>query len=176
MNKKVYVTTSIPYVNAAPHIGFALELVQADTLTRYYRELGEEVRFTTGSDDNALKNVLAAEAAGVPTEQFVAKHRESFRVLKTTLNLVVDDFISTREERHIRGAQKFWQACAKDIYKKSYRGLYCGGCEEFKREVDLVDGKCLEHPQLTPEVIEEENYFFRLSNYAREIKNLLVSD
>ncbi len=176
MNKKVYITTGIPYVNAAPHVGFALELAQADALARYYRSLHEEVRLVAGTDDNALKNVLAAEAAGLPTEQFVAKHRESFRALKATLNLATDDFISTREERHIRGAQKFWLSCAKDIYKKSYRGLYCVGCEEFKRETDLVDGRCPEHPKLTPETVEEENYFFRLSNYARELKNLLVSD
>ncbi len=174
--QKFYVTTAIPYVNAKPHLGFALELTQADVLARYFRGRDFQVHFLTGTDDNALKNVLAAEKAGVSVDKFVKQNSEAFRHFAKLLNISNDDFISTREERHIRGAQKFWSACnPEDIYKKMYEGLYCTGCEEFKRERDLVNGHCEEHPTLTLETVREENYFFRLSAYADKLRELIVS-
>lgn len=172
-----YITTAIPYVNAAPHIGFALEAVQADVLARAFRGRGDAVRFLTGTDDNALKNVLAAEEVGEPVEGFVTRHSAEFSALKGILDLSNDDFIRTREERHIRGVQKFWRACkAGDIYTKQYEGLYCVGCEEFKTEHELRDGRCLEHPARTLERVAEENYFFRLSRYAGHLEELIRSD
>ncbi len=176
MNKKVFISTAIPYVNARPHIGFALELVQADTLARFYRETrGRQVLFLTGADENSLKNVQAAENEGIPVADLVARNAGFFSQLAERLNISNDDFIRTSvEERHIKGAQKLWQSCRpEDIYKKNYRGLYCVGCEEFKRERDLVDGRCEEHPDRELQVVEEENYFFKLSNYSHVLEELI---
>ncbi|MBT4153333.1 MAG: methionine--tRNA ligase [Candidatus Magasanikbacteria bacterium] len=175
MQKKRFVTTTIPYVNAQPHIGHALEFVQADAYVRYFRLLGEDVRFLAGSDENSLKNVQAAEKAGEDVGTFVARHAKAFSDLQAVLNVSFDDFIRTTEERHTKGAQKFWQACKKeDIYKKPYSGLYCVGCEMFYSEDELVDGKCPDH-KVEPQLVEEENYFFRLSAYQDQIKELIVS-
>lgn len=177
MNKKTfYLTTAIPYVNAAPHVGFALEIVQADALARYHRLLGEAVYFLTGSDENALKNVQAAEKEGIPTQELVDKYSRRFADLKKVLNLSFDDFIRTTEKRHVRGAQKLWLACRKDIYKKLYAGWYCVGCEEFKTKKDLVNGACPEHPGKKLELVKEENYFFRLSKYQKKLEELISKD
>jgi len=176
--KKLFVTTAIPYVNAKPHIGFALEVIQTDVVARYSREkLGtDSVRALTGSDENSLKNVQAAEVAGEDTAEFVERHAEEFKNLQSLLNLSFDDFIRTREDRHIKGAQKLWSACnPDDIYKKEYKGLYCVGCEAFYTEKEISDGMCPEHKKEL-EVIEEENYFFKLSNYQKRIEELIESD
>ena len=173
---RFYVTTAIPYVNAAPHIGFALEAVQTDVLARYHRELGDDTYFLTGTDENALKNVQAAEKAGKDTKAFVAENSTRFEDLKEALNLSFDDFIRTTEDRHVKGAQKFWEACnPDDIYKKAYKGLYCVGCEEFKTPKELVEGKCPEHGTV-PEEVEEENYFFKLSRYQKQLEELIEKD
>jgi len=176
MNKKFYITTAIPYVNAAPHIGHALELVQADTLARYHRQKGEDVYFLTGSDENSLKNVQTAEKQNISTQELVDQNSKKFEDLKPALNLSFDDFIRTTEKRHIDGAQKFWLACKKeDLYKKKYKGLYCVGCEAFYNEDELENNKCPEH-QTCPEVVEEENYFFKLSNYQKWLEELIEQD
>ena len=173
---KFYITTAIPYVNAAPHIGFALEAVQTDALARYHRALGDDTHFLTGTDENALKNVQAAEKAGKDTKEFVDENSTRFEDLKAVLNLSFDDFIRTTEERHVKGAQKFWKACdPDDIYKKTYKGLYCVGCEEFKTKKELIDGKCPEHGTV-PEEVEEENYFFKLSRYQKQLEKLIEKD
>ena len=170
-----YVTTAIPYVNATPHLGFALELVQADVLARYHRLLGDDTWFLTGTDENSLSNVLAAERAGEPVRVLVERHAEIFRALTGTLGISNDDFIRTSTEpRHLAGAQRLWRACdaAGDIYRRHYRGLYCVRCESFYAPDELVDGACPEH-DIVPEVVEEENYFFRLSRYAGRLAELL---
>lgn len=174
---RFYLTTAIPYVNAAPHIGFALEIIQADVLARYHRLIGDDTFFLTGTDENALKNVQSAEKAGVPVQKFVNQNSQRFRDLKSALNLSFDDFIRTTEDRHVRGAQKLWEACVAngDIYKKKYRGLYCIGCEQFYTEKELVDGKCPEHGTV-PEEIEEENYFFKLKKYEERLEEIIKSD
>lgn len=175
--KRFYITTAIPYVNARPHLGHALEIVQADTIARYRRLAGDDVFFLTGTDENALKNVLAAKEQNVPVKELVDKNSQAFRDLKQILNLSWDDFIRTTEPRHIRSAQKLWSACKKDdIYKKKYKGLYCVGCEEFKTSKDLENGRCTEHPNLPLQAVEEENYFFRLSAYQKELQKLVESD
>lgn len=178
MSKNFFISTSIPYVNAVPHIGHALEFVQADVLARFYRQRAGDVFFLTGTDDNALKNVQAAEVAGIPVAQFVDEHAAVFAELAKILRISNNDFIRTsRDERHLRGAQKLWSSCRKeDIYKKKYQGLYCLGCEEFKRPKDLVNDECPEHPGKKLETIEEENYFFRLSNYQKQLEKLIESD
>ncbi len=177
MQKRFTIVNAIPYVNARPHIGFALELIQSDTLARYHRLQGEEVKYTTGTDENSLKNVQAAEKAGVPVADFVAEHAKVFKDLNTTLNISADEFIRTTEERHIIGSQKIWAACdaAGDIYKKKYEGLYCVGCEQFYTPKELVDGLCPEH-KTKPEHIEEENYFFKLSKYQDWLLQIIESD
>jgi len=186
--KKFYVTTAIPYVNASPHIGFALEVIQTDVLARYHRDiLGEDTWFLTGTDDNSLKNVQAAEKEGIPVKEFVDRNSKAFANLKKSLNLSNDDFIRTTSKKHYEGAQKLWKACEKDIYKKKYKGLYCVGCEEFKRVEDLMLGEkkegekigygcCPEHPNDKIEVIEEENYFFTLSKYQKQLEKIVESD
>lgn len=174
-NKKFFLSTAIDYVNSFPHAGHALEKIQADVMARYHRLLGEEVFFLTGTDENSLKNVRAAEEEGISVKELVDKNAQKFYQLKDTLNLSFDDFIRTIEKRHIKGAQKLWEACQKDIYKKSYRGLYCVGCEEFYKESELINGLCPEH-KTKPESIEEENYFFRLSKYQDELKKIIKKD
>ncbi|MBI3459157.1 methionine--tRNA ligase [Candidatus Azambacteria bacterium] len=172
---KFYITTSIAYVNADPHIGHCLEYVQADVVARYHRIKGDEVFFLTGTDEQSLKNAQAAEKAGLSVEDLVMKYYQRFKEIGRLLNISVDDFIRTTEGRHIKGAQKLWLACQKDIYKKTYQGLYCVGCEEFYQEAELVDGFCPDH-QVKPELIKEENYFFRLSAYQDQIKKNLESE
>jgi len=176
MSKKFYLTTAIPYVNAAPHIGFALELVQTDALARFARQQGKEVFFLTGADENSLKNVQAAEKEGLPVKDLVDRNTQKFIDLTKTLNISNDDFIRTVSAKHFAGAQKLWSACKKeDIYKKQYQGLYCVGCEQFYTEKELINGVCPEHK--TPcEKIEEENYFFKLSNYQDKLEKLVESD
>jgi methionyl-tRNA synthetase len=172
-----YVTTAIPYVNAAPHLGFALELVQADALARYHRLRGDDTWFLTGTDENSLTNVLAAERDGVPVRALVDRNADAFRRLGRALCISHDDFIRTAADpRHAAGAQRVWEACARtgDVYRRSYRGLYCVRCERFYASDELVDGRCGEH-ESTPELIEEENYFFRLSRYQDRLVDLLDS-
>ncbi|MFL6073293.1 MAG: methionine--tRNA ligase [Mycobacteriales bacterium] len=172
-----YVTTTIPYVNARPHLGFALELVQADVLARHHRRLGEPVRFLTGTDDNSLKNVLAAEAEGVPTRQLVDRNAAAFAALRGPLDLSFDDFLRTSgDPRHRAGVERFWRACARagDLYRKEYTGLYCVGCEQFYTAAELPGGRCPEHGT-EPETVAEENWFFRLSRYAERLHDLIAS-
>jgi methionyl-tRNA synthetase len=173
--KKFYLSTALPYVNSFPHVGFGLEIVQADVIARYHRFLGEEVFFLTGTDENSLKNVQAAREEEIPVKKLVDRNAKKFYELKKTLNLSFDDFIRTTEKRHIKGAQKLWKACQRNIYKKKYRGLYCVGCEAFYKESELENGFCPEH-KIKPETIEEENYFFKLSKYQNQLKKIIEED
>jgi len=170
-----YITTAIPYVNAKPHIGFALELVQADVLARYHKIIGHDTYFLTGVDENSLKNVRAAEAAQVSVQELCDSNANQFVHLAKSLQISNDQFFRTSSPQHHAGAQALWRACRpEDIYKKSYTGTYCVGCEAFYSEADLVDGKCPEH-KTVPEVVVEENYFFRLSHYQAKLKALIDS-
>jgi len=174
-NKKNLITTAIDYVNASPHLGHALEKISADVIARYRRLKGEEVLFLAGTDENSLKNVRAAEKQGIGVNELVDKYAAEFFALKNALNLSFDDFIRTTEKRHILGVQKLWLACQHDIFKKSYAGLYCVDCEKFYKERELVDGLCPEH-KIKPELISEENYFFRLSKYSEKLKKLIETN
>ncbi len=176
MAKQIYITTAIPYVNAAPHVGHALELVQSDALARLYRLTGYDVFWSWGADENSLKNVQAAEKEGISVQKLVDKYSEEFEGLKQPFNLTFDVFNRTSTMDHFAGAQVLWQKCKKeDIYKKKYRGLYCVGCERFYTESELDDGLCPEH--LTkPEEVEEENYFFKLTNYTDFLYKLIDTD
>jgi methionyl-tRNA synthetase len=166
--RRFYITTAIPYVNGDPHLGFALELVQADVLARHRRLRGEDVRYLSGTDDNSLKNVEAAEAAGQPVAEYVHEKAERFAALRGVLSLSFDDFIRTSvDPRHAPGVGRLWRACAAagDLYERDYEGLYCTGCEAFLAPGELVDGLCPEHAE-PPVPVAERNWFFRLSRYG----------
>lgn len=176
--QKFYVTTSIAYTNAPPHCGFALELIQADVVSRYYRLKGEDVLFLTGTDEHGDKIARKAKEQGKSTQDFVDELSAKFGELKRALNLSNDDFIRTTDKkRHWPTVYKVWKKLEEngDIYKKKYQGLYCVGCEAFLTERDLVDGKCCHHKK-APEVIEEENYFFKLSKYQDKLRDILEND
>ena len=169
-----YITTTLPYVNAKPHMGFALEIVKADIIARFWREGGDEVFFNTGTDEHGLKIFREAEKAGVSPQAYVDEYAEHFKALKPALNLSYDNFIRTTDAHHIMAAQAFWKRCAEkgDIYKKLYRLKYCIGCELPKTDSELVDGKCPLHPKEEIELREEENYFFRFSKYQKPLLEL----
>jgi methionyl-tRNA synthetase len=178
--KKFYVTCAIPYVNAAPHVGHALEFVQGDVVARYHKLLGEDVLLLSGGDENALKNVQAAEAAGVPVQAFVDQNTEKFLKLTKDLHCEFDIWQKGSDQKtHFPSSQKLWDLCAKagDIYKKSYEGLYCVGCETFYTKEELNEnGECFEHPGKKLEKVSEENYFFALSKYQERLIKLISED
>lgn len=177
MNKKFFITAAIPYVNAAPHVGHALEFVQTDTIARYHKLLREDVATLSGGDENALKNVQAAEKVGIPIQEFVDKNTETFRQLAIKLNAEFTYWQRGSDKiHHFPSSQKLWELCDKkgDIYKKKYEGLYCVGCEAFYTKGELSEnGECFEHPGKKLERIEEENYFFRLSKYQDFLTDIL---
>jgi len=175
---KRYLTTTLPYVNADPHIGFATEILQADALARAWRLQGDEVFFNAGADEHGQKILQAAEKAGDDPQTYVNRYAEEFFKLRDALSLTTDSFIRTTDPKHIYAAQEMWRRCAAagDIYKKSYTGLYCVGCESFKTDKEIADGKCPLHPNLALETITEENYFFRLSKYADQLLAYLARE
>ncbi|MBI2040138.1 methionine--tRNA ligase [Candidatus Microgenomates bacterium] len=177
---KFYITTAIPYVNAKPHIGHALEFIQADTIARFHRLLDKQVLLLSGADENALKNVQAAEEAGLDTQTLVDQNARLFENLAQKLNIQFDVFQKGSDQKHhYPSAQKLWQLCAKsgDIYKKSYSGLYCVGCETFYAKEELNEnGECFEHPGKKLEEVSEENYFFKLSKYQDQLIQIIESD
>ena len=173
--KTFYVSTSIPYVNARPHLGFALELVQADAVARWRRLLGHDTLFLTGTDENAFKNVQTAARAGLTPRQLCDRNSAVFKNLAETLDVSFDRFIRSSTDTHVLGASRFWSACRQeDIFLNQYRGLYCVGCEDFLLGRDLSDGRCPVH-DVEPESVEETNYFFRLSAYQKALEGLIAS-
>ncbi len=175
---KFYITTSIIYTNAAPHIGFALELAQADVLARYQRCQGNDVYFLTGADENGVKNKKTAEKLGITPQKLVDENSAKVKNLTKKLNISNNDFIRTTDQkRHWPAVEKIWKSLDKkgDFYVKEYEGLYCSGCEAFVTKKDLdKNGLCKLHKKM-PEKIKEKNYFFRLSKYENEIKERIES-
>jgi methionyl-tRNA synthetase len=172
-----FLSTTIPYVNAKPHLGHALEYVQSDAFVRYLRQHGWDTFFLTGSDENSLKNVLAAENAGVSTRELVDTNVANFTGLIEALEVGNSYFIRTSvDPDHLAGATEIWRRMQKagDIYSKAYEGLYCVGCEQFYSEGELVDGLCPDH-LVRPETVVETNYFFRLSGYQDRILQAIES-
>lgn len=175
MSKSFYLTTTLPYVNANPHIGFALELVQADAVVRARALAGDEVFFNTGTDEHGLKIWRQAEAAGQPTQAYVDQYAARFKALASALTIWPElNFIRTTDPHHVAAAQAFWRRCAAagDIYKKAYQVKYCVGCELEKTDSELENGRCPLHSNLELELIEEENYFFRFSRYQAPLLEL----
>ena len=171
-NKKFYLTTAIDYVNGPPHIGHAIQKVWADVIARFHRQKGFDVWFLTGTDEHGVNIVRTAQKLGKTPKELADENAVKFRGLREILNLSWDDFIRTSDKkRHWPGAELMWQKlmASGDIYKKHYRGLYCAGHEAFITAKDLVNGKCALHGK-EPEVIDEENYFFKLSKYSETIE------
>jgi methionyl-tRNA synthetase len=175
---KFYITCAIPYVNAPPHVGHALEFVQGDVIARYHALLGDDTRLLSGGDENALKNVQAADLAGVPLKEFIDTNTQKFLDLTKALNCRFDVWQKGSDtEHHFTASQKLWKLCKKDIFKKSYEGLYCVGCEQFYTPDELdANGECFEHPGKKLEMVKEENYFFRLSKYQEQLIQLISDD
>lgn len=176
---KFYITNAIPYVNAKPHIGHALEFMQSDVIARFHRIVGDNVTYLCGSDENALKNVQAAEKEGKEVQEFVDFHAKNFEETAKKLGISFDIFQKTSNENHAKASQKLWELCAQngDIYKKKYKGLYCVGCETFYAKEELNEnGECFEHPGKKLEEVEEENYFFKLSHYGEKLIGLIESN
>ncbi|MCA9331850.1 methionine--tRNA ligase [Candidatus Saccharibacteria bacterium] len=169
-----YITTSIPYVNAQPHIGFALELIMADVLARNARAQGKKVIFSTGTDEHGGKIAEKADAAKQTPKQFTDDISQQFRDLGKALNISNDRFIRTTDPGHEQRAQLIWKALEKDIYKGTYTGLYCTGCEAFVTEAVAKEnnGVCPHHNK-PYETLKEENYFFKLSQYTDRIKQAI---
>lgn len=177
-NKPFYITTTLPYVNAEPHIGFALELVQADIIARWKRAQGYEVFLNTGTDEHGQKVWNKAQEIGQDIQGYVDEYAQNFKSLIPLLGLEAGTkFIRTTDPAHIAAAQELWnRSMARgDIYKKKYKGLYCVGDEAFVKETDLVDGKCPNHPNIELQEVEEENYFFKLANYKEGLRKYLNS-
>jgi methionyl-tRNA synthetase len=174
MSNKFYITTTLPYVNADPHIGFAAEIIKADVIARWRRLNGDEVFFNTGTDEHGQKIYEKAKDAGVDPQTYCDGYAAKFRSLKELLNLSVTNFIRTTDEKHVLAAQEFWKRCEAngDIYKKNYKVKYCVGCELEKTDSELVNGCCEFHPGKELEIIEEENYFFKFSKYQQPLLDL----
>ncbi|MEK7558418.1 MAG: methionine--tRNA ligase [Patescibacteria group bacterium] len=178
MKEKFYLTTSIVYTNAAPHLGFAYELVLADIIARYKRSQGIDTYFLTGTDEHGAKIAKAAEKEGLSTKAFVNENTKHVKALIKSLGVSNDGFIRTSDKLcHWPGAIKLWKKIAAkgDLYKKKYKGLYCMGDEAFHGENTLLCGECPNYPGQALEVVEEENYFFKLGNYTSEIKKRITS-
>ena len=178
MKNKFYLTAAIPYVNARPHIGHILEFVQGDVLARHNRKIGNDVFYITGGDENSLKNVRAAEEEGVPVAEFCARNSEYFEKAAKDFNVSLDNFQRSSLPNHVESSQELWKRCNEngDVYKKRYEGLYCVGCESFYTPDELNNGECFEHPGKILELVEEENYFFKLSNYTAQLKKIIETD
>lgn len=174
MKKNVYLTTTLPYVNDAPHIGFALEIVQADAIARHHRLLGDAVFFNFGTDEHGKKIYDKAIEVKKDPKAYCDEYATKFDQLKKALNLSYNSFIRTTDSHHVEAAQEFWKLCKTngDIYKKNYKTKYCVGCELEKTDSELVDGHCPLHPNRKVEIIEEENYFFKFSKYQEQLLKL----
>jgi len=164
--KPFYITTTLPYVNAPLHMGHALEFIRADVIARHMALTGHDVFFNTGTDEHGQKIYTKAVAAGKEPQQFVDDAFAVFKSQVAAFGIAADaHFIRTTDEHHVRAAQEFWKRVDENgyIYKKSYQTKYCVGCESEKTDSELVNGECLLHPGLPVELIDEENYFFKLS-------------
>ncbi len=166
-----YLTTTLPYVNAEPHIGFALEIVAADVICRFQEQQGKKVIFNTGTDEHGQKIYQQALAANQDPQQYCDAYAAKFADLQKLLNLSFNHFIRTTDAHHVAAAQVFWQKCFDqgDIYKKTYQTKYCVGCELEKTDSELVDNRCPLHATKEIEYRDEENYFFRFSAYAEKL-------
>lgn len=175
MSKTFYLTTTLPYVNAKPHAGHALEFVRADAVVRYKRSIGYNVFFNTGTDEHGQKLFDAATKEGIEVQKYVDNGSENFKNLLSKLGVDKDyHFSRTTAPEHVKGAQEFWNVVQKNgyIYKARYQTKYCVGCELEKTDSELVNGKCPDHPNLEIQTLDEENYFFKFSAFQVRLLDL----
>lgn len=170
-NKRKYFTTTLPYVNARPHIAHAREFVQADVFSRFYQEMGFDTFLNTGTDEHGLKIFRKAQEEGLDASEYGKIQAQHFIDLAEQLNVKYDAFIRTADEKHVKAAQEFWKRCDENgyIYKKAYKIKYCVGCELEKTDSELIDGHCPDHPNQEIEIIDEENYFFKFSAFQEKL-------
>ncbi len=170
-----YITTTLPYVNSDPHIGFAMEIIRADVIARYKKLLGFDVFFNTGTDEHGQKLFDSAEEEGISVEEYIDRNAKKFKDLINLLNISQDvHFIRTTDKHHIKAAQEFWRICKNNgfIYKKEYQTKYCVGCELEKTDSELDEtGQCIIHPNNKIELRNEENYFFKFSDFQKPLIN-----
>ncbi|MFA6404923.1 MAG: methionine--tRNA ligase [Candidatus Paceibacterota bacterium] len=175
MKKPFYITTTLPYVNSDPHIGFAMELIRVDVVARQKKIEGYDVFLNTGTDEHGLKIYRNAQGRSIDTQKYVDEYATKFKELIPALGIMQEiNFVRTTDEHHVKAAQEFWKLVDKNgyIYKKNYSVKYCVGCELEKTESELVDGKCPLHPIQELETIEEENYFFKFSAFQEKLLEL----
>ncbi len=178
-SKPFYITTTLPYVNAEPHIGFAMEVIRADIIARAKKLAGHEVFFNTGTDEHGTKVYRKAQDMHVEPQKYVDGLAQKYKDLLKELGIMPEvNFIRTTDTHHKMAAQKFWETVEKNghIYKKNYSVKYCVGCELEKTESELVNGKCPLHPAMELEIIQEENYFFRFSTFKERLLELYTSN
>lgn len=178
MAKTFYITSTLPYVNSDPHVGFAMEIIRADAIARYKRLAGFEVFFNTGTDEHGSKIYQKAAEVNKETKEYVDEYAEKFKGLKNILGLDEINFVRTTDDHHVKAAQEFWKRCdaAGDIYKKNYQIKYCVGCELEKTESEIIEGRCSIHQNIELEIREEENYFFRWSKYQQPLLELYANN
>jgi methionyl-tRNA synthetase len=179
MKPKQYITTTLPYVNSKPHVGFAMEIIRADALARYYTMQGYDVFFNTGTDEHGIKIWDNAQKLNLDVGAYIDPFAQEFKDLAHLLNLSKNiHFIRTTDAKHISAAQEFWQRCNENgyIYKKTYQSNYCVGCELPKTDSELVEGKCEIHPHQAIEHIDEENYFFKFSECEDFLKDFYLQN
>lgn len=172
MSKPFYITTTLPYVNADLHMGHALEFIRADIIARHKKLQGFDVFFNTGTDEHGLKIYEKASEQGMTAQAFVDASFDRFKNSVGIFGILNDiHFIRTTDEAHIQAAQVFWKKCDENgyIYKKNYKAKYCVGCEETKKDSELENGECAIHPGRELEIIEEENYFFKYSEFTEKL-------
>ncbi len=172
MAKNIYITTSIPYLNADLHLGHVLEFVQADFLARFYKKLGKKVFFATGSDENSLKVAKKAEENKLPVQEFTDLKVKTILNLLDFLNIEYDHFQRTSSENHKKAVRYFFNEIKQDIYQKDYQGLYCPECEAFLKPEELENGLCPVH-KIEPTLVKEKNYFFKQTKYKKDLLNLI---
>ncbi|MBR2658711.1 methionine--tRNA ligase [Candidatus Saccharibacteria bacterium] len=174
---KVYITTAIPYMNGAPHIGHAMDYCLADVCARYHKMIGDEVRFSAGTDEHGNKIEQKARELGVPVKQYVDENVEKFKEFINKLGVEYTDFVRTTDAGHERRVQEIWKKLSPYIYKAKYAGWYCTGCERYvtEKEYEENDGVCPDH-QKPYEKFEEENYYLKISEFKNEIRAAIESD
>ena len=174
---KIYITTAIPYMNGAPHIGHAMDYCLADTFARYHRLIGDDVRLQAGTDEHGNKIEQKAKELGVPVKEYVDENVESFKAFIKKLGVEYTDFVRTTDAEHERRVQEIWKKLSPYIYKAKYAGWYCTGCERYvtEKEYEENHGVCPDH-QKPYEKFEEENYYFRISDFKEKIRDAILSN
>lgn len=176
MDKKLYITTAIPYVNGTPHIGNALDYLLADIWARYQKQNGHEVRYQVGTDEHGNKIAAKAAEAGLDPQSYTDKMYGNFGNLMRKVGASYTDFVRTTDQHHVHSVQYIWQVLKPYIYKASYEGWYCVGCEAFvtDKEATTNNGICPDHKQ-PYQKLSEENYYFKTSAFTDKVREAITN-